>query len=288
MSVRSTAILVAALLLFVASNAMFVTNPAQRALVFRFGQIVAEYDAPGLHFKWPFVENVQFFDGRLLTLDDQVQTVTTAGNHELKVTYYAKWRIADLPTYYRATGGQEIQAVDRLSTLIDRGVADVFSKLDLPSATAARSASLLQDLGADTRAQIKSLGIDLVDLRIRDLSLPKDLVQNAYDRMRAERQRIASDLRAQGRQTADQIKADADSKAAQVLADAQRQADKIRGEGDAKAAQIYARAYSRDPEFFRFYRSLDAYRKALGSGGGVLVLRPDSEFFRYFRDQRKH
>ncbi|MDE2149600.1 MAG: protease modulator HflC [Gammaproteobacteria bacterium] len=288
MSTRSTVAVAAVAGLVVAANALFITPPAQHDLVLRFGQIAAEYDRPGLHLKLPFVGDVRRFDARLLPLDDQALNVTTRDGRQLQVSYYGKWRIGDLPTYYRATGGQEIQALDRLSTLVGRAVANAFGAVDYDQAAVRPLPSLLAAVDAGTRKQIGALGVELVDLRVRDLEVPKDLIQATYERMRSERKRNASDLRAQGQQLADQLRTTADSQAAQMLADAHRQAEQVRGQGDAEAMKIYAKAYGQDPEFFRFYRSLQAYQAAFGDGHGVLVLRPDSEFFRYFHDAGKH
>ncbi len=271
-------------LVLIISNACFVVTPANQVLVTQFGRIIGSDYAPGLHFKLPFVQDVSVYDARILTLDNQTQTFATADKKNLQVSYFVKWKIGNTQTYYRATGGQELVAMDRLSAVINRGLHDEFASADEKHAIGTGEGDLLQGLGKDTHKQIAALGINLVDLRVRNIQLPKAELDSVYDRMRAERQDIAAKLRAQGTEAGDKVRSDVDAKASQLLADAQTQAEKIRGEGDAKASQIYATAYAHDPEFFRFYRSLNAYREALSGKNDVLVLRPDSEFFRYFRD----
>lgn len=270
-------------LIVIVANACFVVTPARRVLLMQFGRIVGSDYAPGLHFMWPFIQNVSSYDARLLTLDNQTQTFATADNKNLQVSYFVKWKIGNIKTYYRATGGQELVAMDRLSAVINRGLRDEFATANEKHALGVGKGDLLQGLSKDTDKQIAALGIDLVDLRVRNIQLPKTELDSVYERMRAEREDIAAKLRAQGTEVGNKLRNDADVKAAQLLADAQTKAQKIRGDGDAKASQIYATAYARDPEFFSFYRSLNAYRDALSGKHNVLVLRPDSEFFRYFR-----
>lgn len=271
-------------LVVIVASACFVVTPASRVLLMQFGRIVGSGYAPGLHFKWPFIQDVSVYDARLLTLDNQTQTFSTADKKNLQVSYFVKWKIGDTQTYYRVTGGQELVAMDRLSAVINRGLRDEFAAANEKHAIGIGKGDLLQGLGKDTDKQIAALGVDLVDLRVRNIQLPKAELDSVYDRMRADRKDIAAKLRAQGTEAGDKLRNDADTKAAQLLADAQTKAQKIRGEGDAEASQIYTTAYSHDPEFFSFYRSLNAYRAALSDKHDVLVLRPDSEFFRYFRD----
>lgn len=272
-----------ALAALVVANACFIVAPGTRVLLIQFGRIVGSDYAPGLHFKLPFLQDVSEFDARILTLDNQTQTFATSDKKDLQVSYFVKWKIGDTQTYYRATGGQELVAMDRLSAVINRGLRDEFSAANEKHAIGVGKGDLLQGLGKDTDKQIAALGIDLVDLRVRNIQLPKAELDSVYDRMRAEREDIAARLRAQGNEDGDKLRNDADTKAAQLLADAQTKAQKIRGDGDARASQIYTTAYARDPEFFSFYRSLNAYRDALSGKHNVLVLRPDSGFFRYFR-----
>jgi len=264
-------------------NTCFMVTPASRVLLTQFGRIVGSDYTPGLHFKWPFIQSVSVYDSRILTLDNQTQTFATADNKNLQVSYFVKWKIGNTQTYYRATGGQELVAMDRLSAVINRGLRDEFAAADEKHAIGTGESDLLQGLGKGTHQQIAALGIDLIDLRVRNIELPKAELDSVYGRMRAEREAIAAKLRTQGNEAADTLRSDADSKAAQLMANARTKADKIRGDGDAQASQIYSADYSRDPEFFRFYRSLNAYREALSGKNKVLVLRPDSEFFRYFR-----
>lgn len=268
-------------LVIVVSNACFVVTPNTEVLLTQFGRIVGHGYGPGLHFKIPFVQDVSAYDGRILTLDNQTQTFTTADQQNLDVAYFVKWEIADAQTYYRATSGQELVAMDRLAAVINRGLRDEFGAAKQRKALSLDASDLRSGLSKKTQKQIAGLGIKLVDLRVRNITLPKAEISAVYDRMRAERKRVAASLRAKGSEKAERIRSDADTKASSLLADAQDKAQKIRGEGDAQASQVYAVAYAKDPEFFRFYRSLNAYRKALSDKHDVLVLSPKSEFFQY-------
>jgi len=263
-------------------NSVFVVDLRQRALVKQFGEIVSTEFTPGLHFKLPFVQSVQTFDGRMLTLDNQTENFLTLEKKNVKVDFFVKWRIADTATYYRATGGEESVAMDRLAASINRGLRDQFASHTIQQALSSARGEVTKALEPTAREIKAGLGLEIADVRVKRIDFPDDVREKVYERMRAERTRTASELRAKGAEQAEKIRAEADRGAIVMIADAYGEAERTRGEGDAKAAEIYARAYGQDPEFYRFYRSLLAYRDSM-RGKDVLVLEPNSEFFRYFK-----
>ncbi len=275
-------IAIAVLALFVLSSSFFIVDQRDRVVLFQFGEIQGSDYAPGLHFKVPMLQTVLRFDGRVLTLDNQTENFLTVEKKNVEVDYYVKWRIADTTTYYRATGGQDIVAMDRLSAIINRGLRDQFGSRTVQQVVSGERDEILQSLQKSAADRVRDLGIELVDVRVKRVDLPKDVSDSVYERMRAERTRTASDLRARGAEEAEKIRAEADREAQVALANAYRDAEKLRGEGDAKAAEIYAAAYGQDQEFYSFYRSLDVYREAFGKKQDVMVLEPSGELFKYF------
>ncbi|EIL89153.1 MULTISPECIES: protease modulator HflC [Rhodanobacter] len=273
----------AVVLVLLGFNSMYVVNEGESALVLQFGRIVRNGDQPGLHFKLPLLQQVVHLDSRILTLDAQPERYFTSEKKSVNVDFYVKWRIADNATYYRATGGNELQAVQRLTPIVKDALRHEFNARTLQELISGGR----KDITASVRKQTdaiarKNLGIAVVDVRIKRIDLPDEVSESVYKRMRAERLQLANELRSTGQQLAETIQADADKQGQIIRADADRDAAKIRGEGDAQAAAIYAQAYGQDPEFFAFYRSLQAYKKAFADGKGVLILKPDSEFLRYF------
>ena len=269
------------LIAVVISNICFEVTPKTKVLLTQFGKIVGHGYSPGLHFKIPFIQDVSVYDGRILTLDNQTQTFTTAGNQNLDVAYFVKWKVSNAETYYQTTTGQQLVAMDRLSALINSGLRNEFAAAKEPAAVNFTGPALLAGLGENKRKQVHDLGIELLDLRIRSITVAQAEVDAIYARMRAEQGRIASNFREIGEQKARNIRSNADGKAAKLLAQAENQAQEIRAQGDARAAEIEAAEYARDPEFFRFYQSLTAYKEALSGGKDVLVMSPNSQFFRY-------
>ncbi|HEX7381388.1 MAG TPA: protease modulator HflC [Nevskiaceae bacterium] len=263
------------------ANATFQVMPGNRALLLQFGRIVGDDYGPGLHFKIPFVQDVEIYDGRILTLDNQTQTMTTSDKQNLDVAYYTKWKIADPDLYYKAAGGQELVAMDRLSAILSRGLRSEFAKDTEDQLIAAAGHSVLKGLSPDTLTQVKALGVSLVDLRISSVHLPSQMLDGVYAQMRATREALAADERAKAEAAAATTRADADAKAGRVLAAAHLKAEEIRGAGDASAARVYAQAYRQNPDFFSFYRSLRSYREAVSKGGNVVVLGTDGPFFKY-------
>lgn len=286
--IRNAPILLLALglLAVVLVNASFFTvDQRERVLLFQLGQIKGVDFEPGLHMKLPFVQNVRRFDGRILTLDNQTESFLTVEKKNVEVDYFVKWRIADTSNYYRATGGEELVAMDRLAAIVNRGLRNEFGSRTIKEVVSGERDELLSAVESSAAQNVDDLGIKIVDVRVKRVDLPRDVSESVYQRMRAERTRVASDLRARGAEEAERIRADADRQAQVTLANAYRKAETLRGEGDAKAAEIYATAYGADSEFYRFYRSLNVYRQAFGSSDNVLVLEPDGELFQYFKGE---
>jgi membrane protease subunit HflC len=279
-----TAILVVLIVLF-GYNSMYVVKEGETALVLQFGRIVRTDNDPGLHFKLPLVQQRLLFDSRIMTLDAQPERYFTSEKKSVNVDFYVKWRIADSAAYYRATTGSDLQAVNRLTPLVKNALRQEFNGRTLQELITAGRKDITERVRAETDATAsKNLGIDVVDVRIKRIELPDEVSESVYKRMRAERLELANELRSTGQQAATTIQADAERQVQVIKAEAERDATKARGEGDAQAAAIYAQAYGQDPEFFAFYRSLTAYRESFKDGKGVLVLKPDSEFLRYFND----
>ena len=277
--------IIAVLLVLIGFNSLFVVHEGQTALVLQFGRIVRTGDTPGLHLKMPFVQQVMTFDNRILTLEAQPERYFTSEKKSVNVDFYVKWRIADNAAYYRATAGDELQAANRLTPIVKDALRFEFNGRTLQELVSAGRKDVTERVRKQTDAAArKNLGIEVTDVRIKRIDLPDEVSESVYKRMRAERAQLANELRYTGQQAAETIKADADRQAQVIKADAERDAAKVKGEGDAQAAAIYAQAYGQDPEFFAFYRSLAAYRTSFKDGKGVLVLKPDSEFLRYFND----
>jgi membrane protease subunit HflC len=274
-----------AVALLVAANAFFIVKENEMALRLRLGEIVyADYD-PGLRWKWPFFESVQFFDKRIQTLDTQPQRFLTLEKKFVVVDSYVKWRISDLAQYYRSTRGSVDTASRLLSERINSALRDEFGKRTIQEVISGERAEIMTELTKQADTKANDLGVEVVDVRVKQIDFPTEVSQRVYERMRTERERVARELRAQGAEAAEGIRADADRQRTEILAEAYREAEEIRGEGDAKAAEVYANAFNRDPEFYAFWRSLKAYRDVFESGGSLMVLDPNSEFFRYFIDK---
>ena len=276
---------VVAALIILGLNSLFVVNEGHSALLLQFGRIVRADEQPGLHAKIPLLQQVVPIDNRILSLDAQPQQYTTAEKKSVDVNFYVKWRIANATAYYGATGGDSLQAAQRLMPLINDALRAQFSthKLDDIIAGGTQQITEQSRTVADAAAR-KSLGMEVVDVRIKGIDLPAEVDAAVYKRMRAEQVQIANQLRSAGQEAKTRIQADADRQVVVLKADAERDAEKVRGDGDAQAAAIYAQSYGQDPEFYNFYRSLIAYSTAFKNGKGVLILKPDSEFLRYFDD----
>jgi membrane protease subunit HflC len=269
------------LLAWIASMSVFTVDQRELAIKFRLGKIIQTEFEPGLHFKVPFINDVRKYPRQVLTQSNPQELFLTLEKKNLFVDFFVKWRIIDVGAYYRATRGDELLAAQRLIEIVKDGVRSEFAKRTVPQAVTAERRELLDDMLASARRNALTLGIEVVDVRVKRTEFPEQVSDSVFDRMRQERARTASELRAQGAEAAEQIRAEADRQRTVTLAEAYREAEKVRGAGDAEAAQIYAEAYRKDPEFFAFYRSIQAYRRSLGKEGDLLVLDKDSEFFRY-------
>jgi membrane protease subunit HflC len=275
------AALIAALLLV---NSAFVVKESEVALLFQLGRIKEADIGPGLHFKLPMIQDAVLFDRRILTLDAPPERYLTSEKKDVNVDFFAKWRIKDVRLFYTTTLGDEVIAQQRLTPILQEALRNQIGQRTLRETVSDARSSMTKTLVDNANGAAKTLGIEIVDVRIKRIDLPEEVSDSVYNRMRAERARVANELRSQGTEASETIKANANRERQVVLAEAERDAQRLRGEGDAEAAAIYAKAYGSDPEFYAFYRSLEAYRLSFADGKAVLVLDPDTEFFRYFED----
>ena len=258
----------------------------ERELVIRFqlGQIKqAEYE-PGLHFKLPFVQNVRKFDRRIQNLDTEPEKYLTSERKNVKVDFYVKWRISDVERFYKANTGDLRRASDRLSTIVRNLLKDEFGKRTVRQVVSGQRSDIMDILTKQAQIASRTLGIQMVDVRIKRIDWPDEVSDSVYQRMAAERTEEAKKRRSQGEESAKIIRAAADRERAVVLAEAERDGQRLRGDGDGQAAETYANAYKQDPEFYALYRSLNAYKETFNDRSDILVLQPDAEFFRYFKD----
>ena len=258
----------------------------ERELVIRFqlGQIKQSDYEPGLHFKLPFVQNVRKFDRRIQNLDTEPEKYLTSERKNVKVDFYVKWRISDVERFYKANTGDLRRASDRLSTIVRNLLKDEFGKRTVRQVVSGQRSDIMDILTKQAQIASQTLGIQMVDVRIKRIDWPDEVSDSVYQRMAAERTEEAKKRRSQGEESAKIIRAAADRERAVTLAEAERDGQRIRGDGDGKAAAIYAKAYKQDPEFYALYRSLNAYKETFNDRSDILVLQPDAEFFRYFKD----
>jgi len=282
-----TFILLAVLVLFVATNALYVVKETERAVLLKFGQVVNPDIKPGLHIKIPFVNNVRKFDGRVLTVDSQPERFFTQEKKALIVDSYAKFRVADTAKFYTATNGEESRAMGLLSQRINDGLRNEVAIRTIQEVVSGERDELMEALtkNLDDVARTE-LGVEIVDVRVKQIDLPPDVSESVYRRMNAEREKEAREHRSQGQELAEGIRAAADREVTVIAANAYREAELIRGEGDAEATRVYAEAFNQDPEFYSFTRSLRAYQDAFQGSGDIMLIQPDSEFFRYLKDSQ--
>tara|TARA_R110002167_G_scaffold6671_5_gene31381 strand:- start:3104 stop:3979 length:876 start_codon:yes stop_codon:yes gene_type:complete len=279
-----TFIVLAGLLLVIVglSKSLFIINETERGLMLRFGEVVEADLQPGLHLKMPIVNTVTKFDARVQTLDSRPQDYLTLEKKRLIVDSFVKWRIADVKTYYTATSGDEFRAADLLSSRMDTRLRNKFGRRTLNEVISGEREEMMISLTKElNEITEEELGIRVVDVRVKRIELPTEVSQSVYDRMRAEREREARELRSKGNELAEGIRADADRQKTVLLAQAFREAELTRGEGDAIASATYAKAYNKNAEFYSFYRSLDAYKSTFSNKGDVMVLDPRGDFFKY-------
>jgi membrane protease subunit HflC len=267
------------------SMAAFVVRETDLAIKFRFGEIVRADYKPGLHFMVPLVNNVRKFDRRILTEDYPAEQFLTSEGKILRINFFVKWRISDVSRYYISTaGGSEEVAARRLGEIVKDGLKSVIARRTIQQVVAAERTEFVGEVLKIAGANVGGLGMSLIDVRVKSIELPEEVSESVFNRMRQDFARQAAQLRAEGSAVSEQTRAEADRQRTEILANAYREAEMFKGEGDAAAADIYARAYGRNPDFFSFFRALQAYRRSLGKQGDVVVLQPDGEFFQYFKE----
>ncbi|WP_439509924.1 protease modulator HflC [Marinimicrobium koreense] len=272
-------------LVLIGANTVYIVNEYERAVVLRFGAVVNADVQPGVHVKIPFADRVRKFDGRILTTDARPESFYTVENKRLIVDSYAKWRIKDVETYYKATGGQEEIADARLASRVADGLRNEVGTRTLHEVVSGERDALMEELTTEmNQTAMASLGVEVLDIRVKRIDLPDDVSESVFDRMAADREKEAREYRATGREQAEVIRADADRQRTVLLANAYRDAELLRGDGDARAAAIYAQAFNQNPDFYAFVRSLNAYRKTFDGSDDLMVVDPSSEFFQYLKD----
>ena len=264
---------------------VFTVDEREHVIKFRFGEIVKSDYQPGLHFKIPFVNNIARYPDRILTYEESEERFLTGEKKNLIVDYFVTWRITDPAQYYRSARGDEDFAAQRLSAIIREGIKAEFSQRTVQEVVAAERSEIMNQMLVTASTQAPALGLEVVDVRVMRIELSDEVSGSVFSRMQQERGRVAAQLRAEGEEEAERIRANADRERTIILAEAYRDAERIRGEGDAVAAETYANAYSQNPEFYAFYRSMSAYRQSIGGQQDVLVLSPDSEFFQFLKVQ---
>jgi membrane protease subunit HflC len=281
---KFVALIILALVVVLGYSSIFTVDERELAIKFRLGEIVkADYE-PGLYFQMPFINNVRKYEKRILTLDARPANYLTKEKKNVNVDFFVKWRISNVSTYYKAMAGNERTAAERIYTTLNDGLRGEFSSRNIQEVISGERRMIMSDMTKQANDQLGRFGIEVVDVRVKRIDFTETISESVYRRMEAERTRVAKDLRSRGAEAAEIIRASADRQRTVLLAEAYKQAQETRGEGDAKAADIYAQAYNQNPEFYSFYRSLDAYRKSFGTAGDVLVIEPDSDFFNYFKD----
>ncbi|MDX8126402.1 protease modulator HflC [Methylomonas sp. BW4-1] len=268
------------------SMSVFTVAETERVIKFQLGEIVGADFQPGMHFKLPFINNVKKFEARILTMDSTPERFLTAEKKNVIVDSFVKWRIGDVKTFYTTVAGDVNQANIRLDQIIKDSARSEFSKREIKQLVSTDRSAIRDALITNVSPHAAKLGITIVDVQVKRIDLPAEVSTSVYQRMEAERARVAREFRSQGSEAAERIRADADKQREIILANAYRDSEVMRGEGDAKAADIFAKAYSEDSDFFAFYRSLIAYKESLGKSGNIMVLEPNSDFFKYFKNQK--
>lgn len=278
------ALLVVAVLV---SMSLFTVDQRQAALVFQLGEIVSVKKEPGLYVKIPLLQNVRYFDTRILTLDASTpERFITSEKKNVLVDYFVKWRIIDVQRFYVSFNGDEARAMNRLAQTVNDGMRAEFGKRTVHDVVSGERDTIMEVLRQKADADARRFGVQVTDVRIKRVDLPTEVSEAVYRRMEAERKRVANELRSTGAAEAEKIRADADRQREIIIAEAYREAQRIKGEGDARAAAIYAEAFGRNPEFYAFYRSMESYRSSFRGKNDVIILQPNSEFFRYLRSPR--
>jgi membrane protease subunit HflC len=276
-------ILVALLLL--ASSSLYVVDQRQQAILFQLGEVVDVKTSPGLYFKIPLAQNVRYFDSRILTMDTaEPERFITSEKKNVLVDLFVKWRIVDVKQYYVSVRGDEMLAQTRLAQTVNSSLRDEFGNRTVHDVVSGERDKIMEIMRQKADADARKIGVEVVDVRLKRVDLPQEVSESVYRRMEAERKRVANELRSTGSAESEKIRADADRQREVILAEAYRKAQEVKGEGDAKASAIYAGAFQANPEFYAFYRSMDAYKQSFKNKGDMLVLEPTSEFFKYIKN----
>ena len=275
------------IVLIVLSLSLFVVDQRQNAIVFRFGEVISVKKAPGLFFKLPLIENVRYYDVRILTVDTgEPERFLTSEKKNVLVDLFVKWRISEVEKYYTSVGGDEARAQTRLLQTINDGLRAEFGNRTVHDVVSGERDKIMELMREKANEDAQRIGVEVLDVRLKRVDLPQEVSDSVYGRMKAERSRVANELRSTGAAESEKIRADADRQREVIIAEAYRDAQRIKGEGDAKATTIYSRAYEQNGEFYAFYRSLEAYKQSFRNRSDVLVLEPNSEFFKYLKNSR--
>jgi len=267
---------------------LFTVDQRQYAIIFQLGEVREVIREPGLNFKWPLIQNVRFFERRILTMDSpEPERFLTAEKKPVLVDSYVKWRISDVKQYYVSVGGDEVVAKTRLAQTVNSGLREEFGKRTVHDVVSGEREKIMAEVQRKADTDARSMGVQIVDVRLKRVDFPPEVSDSVYRRMETERKRVANELRSQGSAEAEKIKADADRQREVIVAEAYRDAQKTKGEGDAKASAIYAQSFGQNPEFYSFYRSLEAYRQSFKNKSDMLVVDPSSEFFKYMKGSGK-
>ena len=273
--------------LLILSLSLFTVDQRQAAMVFQLGEVVDIKKAPGLYLKLPIVQNIRYFDTRIQTLDPvDAERFITSEKKNVLVDYYVKWRIQDVEKYYVSFSGDERRAENRLSQTVNDGMRAEFGKRTVHDVVSGQRDDVMESLRKSADVDARRFGVEVMDVRIKRVDLPAEVSESVYRRMEAERKRVANELRSTGSAEAEKIRADADKQREVIIAEAYRDAQRVKGEGDGRAAAIYGEAFGKNAEFYAFYRSMEAYKQSFSSKNDVMVLQPNSEFFRYMKSPR--
>lgn len=267
------------------SMCVFTVDQRYYAIVFQLGEVVEVINEPGLHWKWPLIQNVRAFDKRILTMETpEPERYLTAEKKPVQVDSFVKWRIRDAKQYYIRVGGDEFVAKTRLAQTVNASLREAFGRRSVHDVVSGERDMIMAEVQRKADAEARSLGVEIIDVRLKRVDFTPEVSDSVYRRMETERKRVANELRSQGAAEAEKIKADADRQREIIIAEAYRDAQKLKGEGDARATAIYAESFGRNPEFYRFYRSLEAYRQSFRSKSDLLVIDPSSDFFKYLKN----
>ena len=277
---------VLAIVAVVISLSTFIVHERELAIKFKLGEIVESDYEPGLYFQIPIINNIKKFDSRILTMDTPSERFLTAEKKNVIVNSFVKWRISDPKTFYTATAGDERQAIARMASIINNELKGQIASKTMREVISGERATIMQQVTDNAGLKINDFGIELIDVRVKKVELPEEVSNNVYRRMATERQTVAREFRSRGEEKAKQIRANADRQREEILAEAYRKSEEIRGEGDALAAKTYADSFNQDKDFYSFYRSLKAYENSLGQNGDMIILSPDSDFFKFFKDSK--